>query len=238
MLAEVHGGKIGQHNVQVSPLRKTVGTGYFHQAVDHSTGLGSFYCITEQPVLASHSKGTDGILSKVIRNLASGVKQVVLHVGLLFAGVLYSLFQISGQRLLFQLFQPAPKSPEHGFLHHKALFLSFFGRQFCQFLFSCKQLVMTDVVVVNKDFLDDMDEETRATFRRLMKESMEVEFEAWDQNIEDAKAVLEQHGVTFVESDIAAFRERCMPLLESIANRSEMTRSVYDQVMAIKEREA
>lgn len=99
-------------------------------------------------------------------------------------------------------------------------------------------LVMTDVVVVNKDFLDDMDEDTRATFRRLMKESMEVEFEAWDQNIEDAKAVLEQHGVTFVESDIAAFRERCMPLLESIANRSEMTRSVYDQVMAIKEREA
>lgn len=47
---------------------------------------------------------------------------------------------------------------------------------------------MTDVVVANKDFLDDMDEDTRTTFRKLMKESMEVEFEAWDQNIEDAKA--------------------------------------------------
>ena len=34
-----------------------------------------------------------------------------------------------------------------------------------------------------------MDEDTRTTFRKLMKESMEVEFEAWDQNIEDAKAV-------------------------------------------------
>src|SRR5699024_4116321 len=116
-------------NYGIVSLRKTVGTGCFHQAVDHSTGLGSFYCITEQPVLASHSKGTDGILSKVIRNPASGVKQVVLHVGLLFAGVLHSLFQISSQRLLFQLFQPAPKSPEHGFLHRKALFLSFFGWQ-------------------------------------------------------------------------------------------------------------
>src|SRR5699024_12817557 len=40
-----------------------------------------------------------------------------------------------------QLFQPAPKSPEHGFLHRKALFLPFFGWQFSQFLFSCKQLV-------------------------------------------------------------------------------------------------
>src|SRR5699024_12764040 len=75
MLAEVHGGKIGQHNVQVSPLRQTIGTGRFHQAVDHSTGPGSFYRVTEQPVLASHGKGTDGVLGKVIGNLASGVKQ-------------------------------------------------------------------------------------------------------------------------------------------------------------------
>ena len=43
MLAEVHGGKVGQHNVQVSPLRKTIGTGCFHQAVNYSTGFGSFY---------------------------------------------------------------------------------------------------------------------------------------------------------------------------------------------------
>lgn len=99
-------------------------------------------------------------------------------------------------------------------------------------------LVMTDVVVANKDFLDDMDEDTRTTFRKLMKESMEVEFEAWDQNIEDAKAVLDEHGVTFVEADIEAFRERCMPLLESIANRSDMTREVYDKVQEIKAREA
>ena len=99
-------------------------------------------------------------------------------------------------------------------------------------------LVMTDVVVANKDFLDDMDEDTRTTFRKLMKESMEVEFAAWDQNIEDAKAVLDEHGVTFVGADIEAFRERCMPLLQSIANRSDMTREVYDKVQEIKAREA
>jgi len=77
MLAEVHGGKVGQHNVQVSPLRKTIGTGCFHQAVNHSTGFGSFYRVAEQPVLPSHSKGTDGVFGKVIGNLTPGVKQVV-----------------------------------------------------------------------------------------------------------------------------------------------------------------
>ena len=92
VLTEVYGGKIGQYNVQVSPLRQTIGAGCFHQAIDHSTDLGSFYRVAEQSVLASHSKGTDGVLGKVIGNLTPGVKQVVLHVGLLFAGVLYSLF--------------------------------------------------------------------------------------------------------------------------------------------------
>src|SRR5699024_11660585 len=61
--------KIGQHNMQVSTLGQTVGAGCFHQAVDHCTGPGSFYRVTEQPVFASHSKGMGGVLGKVIENL-------------------------------------------------------------------------------------------------------------------------------------------------------------------------
>lgn len=98
-------------------------------------------------------------------------------------------------------------------------------------------LVMTDVVVANQAFLESMDAETREIFDRLMRESMEVEFAAWDEGIENAKAQLAEQGVIFVESDVAAFREACQPLLDSIANRSEMTREVYDRVMEIKQRE-
>ena len=98
-------------------------------------------------------------------------------------------------------------------------------------------LVMTDVVIANKDFLDKMDPETRRIFDELIKESMEVEFAAWDENIEHAKSTLEKQGVTFVESDAEAFRDRCAPLLESIAGRSDMTREVYDRIMEIKARE-
>lgn len=98
-------------------------------------------------------------------------------------------------------------------------------------------LVMADVVVANKDFLDGMSDGDRAIFNKLIRESMDVEFELWEQNIADSKAVLEAEGVTFVESDVKAFQANCAPLLESIANRSGMTREVYDKVMAIKERE-
>ena len=63
------------------PLRKTIGAGCFQQAVDHSTGPGSFHGVAEQPVLPSHGKWTDGVLGKFIGNLESGVKQVVLYIG-------------------------------------------------------------------------------------------------------------------------------------------------------------
>ncbi|MDB8711777.1 TRAP transporter substrate-binding protein [Mediterraneibacter gnavus] len=98
-------------------------------------------------------------------------------------------------------------------------------------------LVMTDVVAASEKFLDSMDKETREIFDKLIKESMEVEFEEWDKAIEEANEILEEKGVTFVEADVDAFREKCAPLLESIANRSEMTRQIYDDVMEIKERE-
>ena len=98
-------------------------------------------------------------------------------------------------------------------------------------------LVMTDVLVANKDFLDSMDDETRATFKTLMKECMEVQFEEWDKGIDEAIKVLETHGVTFVHPDLTPFKERCAPLLESIAGRSDMTKEVYNKVMEIKARD-
>lgn len=88
-------------------------------------------------------------------------------------------------------------------------------------------LVMTDVVVANKDFLEEMDPETREIFNTLIKESMEVEFAEWDKGIEAARQELASQGVTFVESDVKAFQQQCQPLLDSIANRSDMTRDVY-----------
>ena len=74
-------------------------------------------------------------------------------------------------------------------------------------------------------------------FKEATNGRYEVEFEEWDKAIEEANEILEEKGVTFVESDVEAFREKCMPLLESIANRREMTRQIYDDVMEIKERE-
>lgn len=95
-------------------------------------------------------------------------------------------------------------------------------------------LVMADVVIANQDFIEDMDEETRETFYRLMDESMEREFELMDQSVLDGKEEAASHGAQFAYPDTEVFRERCMPLLTELSEQSEMTNKIYTEIEVIK----
>lgn len=57
------------------------------------------------------------------------------------SSVFHSSFQLAVQGLLCQLFNPAPKSLEHGCFHLKSYPLSLFCRQQFYFLFCLEQLV-------------------------------------------------------------------------------------------------
>lgn len=96
-------------------------------------------------------------------------------------------------------------------------------------------LAMADLVIANTDFVNDMSEEDRETFYRLMDESMEREFELMDESVKEGKKDAQEKGAIFVEPDIEPFKERCMPLLMEIADQSETTRKIYDRIQAIKE---
>lgn len=96
-------------------------------------------------------------------------------------------------------------------------------------------LVMADVVIANREFLGDMSEGDREIFYQLMEEAMEEEFALMDLSVEDGKEQAAQKGAQYFYPDTELFRERCMPLLEEIANQSEVTKEIYDQVTAIKE---
>ncbi|MFR5601526.1 MAG: TRAP transporter substrate-binding protein DctP [Lachnospiraceae bacterium] len=95
-------------------------------------------------------------------------------------------------------------------------------------------LVMADVVIANQDFIDEMDEETRETFYRLMDESVEREFALMDQSVLDGKEEAAAHGAQFAYPDTEVFKERCMPLLLEISQQSEMTSRIYDEIEVIK----
>lgn len=100
-----------------------------------------------------------------------------------------------------------------------------------------QHVVMPDVVIANAEFLQDMSAEDREVYDRLMKESVEKEFDLFEESVEEAKQDAEEAGVTFVYPDTEIFQERCQPILDELADRSDVTRRIYDAVQKVKEEE-
>ena len=98
-----------------------------------------------------------------------------------------------------------------------------------------RHIVHPDVVLASTAFLDSMSDEDRAIFDQLMKESTEEEFSTFKADIEVAKKDAEEAGAQFCFPDTNELRERCMPLLNRIANQSEVTKKIYDEVVALRE---
>lgn len=98
-----------------------------------------------------------------------------------------------------------------------------------------RHIVHPDVVIASTSFLKSMRAEDRTVFDQLIKESTETEFEMFKQNIEVAKKDAEAAGTVFCYPDTKELHDRCLPLLESIADQSEITRDIYDAVVALRE---
>ncbi|MDO5350426.1 MAG: TRAP transporter substrate-binding protein [Lachnospiraceae bacterium] len=98
-----------------------------------------------------------------------------------------------------------------------------------------RHIVHPDVVLASTDFLNSMTPEDRAIFDRLVKESAEEEFTTFKEAIEVAKKDAEENGAQFCYPDTEELRQKCMPLLERIANQSDVTKDIYDNIMALRE---
>lgn len=66
--------------------------------------------------------------------------------------------------------------------------------------------MVADLLVVNENFLEQMDAADQATFRKLAKESTATEFDLFAQALETAKQTATSQGATFTEVDITPFQ--------------------------------
>lgn len=94
-------------------------------------------------------------------------------------------------------------------------------------------LMVPDLIIINADLYDGMTPENRKIFDDLMYKTIENEFEIWNENVEAAKKVAAENGAQFIEVDIKPFQERVKPLQEEVANSSEMTKKIYNDVRAL-----
>lgn len=97
-----------------------------------------------------------------------------------------------------------------------------------------KHLIMPDVVIANERFLEEMSEEHKVIFEKLLDESIEKEFELWDESVEVSIKNATENGATFVYPDSELFRASCEPLLEKVINQSEQTKKLYEGIEALR----
>lgn len=98
-----------------------------------------------------------------------------------------------------------------------------------------KHIVHPDVVLASTEFLDSMTPEDRAIFDQLVLESTQTEFATFRNKIEEAKAVITEKGTQFCYPDVEEFRTLCQPLLDRISNQSDVTKKIYDDIVALRE---
>ena len=91
-------------------------------------------------------------------------------------------------------------------------------------------LMVPDLIIINEKLYNGMSSENRKIFDDLMKQTIENEFEVWNENVEAAKKIAIENGAKFIEVDIKPFQERVKPLQEEVANSSELTKEIYAKV--------
>lgn len=91
-------------------------------------------------------------------------------------------------------------------------------------------LMVPDLIIINEKLYNGMSSENRKIFDDLMKQTIENEFEVWNENVEVAKKIAIENGAKFIEVDIKPFQERVKPLQEEVANSSELTKDIYAKV--------
>lgn len=96
-----------------------------------------------------------------------------------------------------------------------------------------RHLMVADILVANKKFLDGLRDADRAAVLQVIKESVEDEYTFWDEDLAKTKKTAEDNGAKFVDVDIKPFQERCLPLHEKATSASASAKKVYDAIRGL-----
>ena len=96
-------------------------------------------------------------------------------------------------------------------------------------------LLLPDELIINNDVLASMSEEDQAALRKVCAESMPVCYELCNELRSEYQAKAEAQGVTFSEADIPAFQANCQDQIKEVAERTDITKGVYELIMSLRE---
>ncbi len=90
--------------------------------------------------------------------------------------------------------------------------------------------MVPDMLIANVKFLKGLSDSEREIFYEAARRCNEVEIAAWEEQIEETKATARAMGVTFLDTDISAFREKVLPLHEEILEDNPKLKAIYERI--------
>lgn len=93
--------------------------------------------------------------------------------------------------------------------------------------------MVPDMLIGNVKFLDSLSDEEKATFEEAALICNEVEVEAWEESIKEAKVLAEEMGVKFIYPEIEPFKEKVLPLHKEILQQNPKLQPIYDSIQKV-----
>ncbi len=91
--------------------------------------------------------------------------------------------------------------------------------------------MIPDILIANKQFLDNLDDETREIFEEGFELINKVQREEWIIAVDAAKERAQnEQGVQFIYPDTAPFQEACYPLHEKMLKKQPELTSIYEKI--------
>ena len=94
--------------------------------------------------------------------------------------------------------------------------------------------MVPDMLVGNLKFLESLSDEEYKVFEDAAKLCTEVEIEAWQEGIEQAKKeASEEMGVEFIYPDVNLFKEKVLPLHKEILTENPKLEPIYNNIQNV-----
>ena len=102
-----------------------------------------------------------------------------------------------------------------------------------------KHQMIPDVLIANYKFLNGLSDEERTVFEKAAQLSTDTEIEEWEKDVETAKKTAEEDmGVTFIEPDLNAFKDKVKDVQQEMLDANPDIRDLYAHIQEYNEKYA
>ena len=93
-------------------------------------------------------------------------------------------------------------------------------------------LMIPDELCINAKVFDSMSAEDQEALKKCASESIAYMFNLCAELRSDYEAKAAEKGVIFSDADVPAFQALCQDLINDVANRTDMTKAIYEAIVS------